>query len=447
MPRWWGVILLIALLIGLASMADVAAQQSVISACVNNSSGELKLVSPGTACAKNWALVQWNTIGPPGPVDVTVDCGAGQTITQALQGISGSPLTVTVRGTCNENVTITRNDVTLRGESPTATITGSNPASDTIRIDGAQRVLLDTLIVNGGRDGVGGTRGASFTVLGSTIQHAGNYGIMVGENSQAAIDDNLVENSAIDGIRVIGNSSANITNSTVRWSGQFGINIQEGSSARIGFTYAQGRGGNTIEGNSRDGIQVYMTSSAVLYGNTIQGNCTLNDGNCQGTSAHFSSLLFLNSGNTISNNNGPGIYLKYSSLRASGGWGLPYIGPNAITSNTGGGIFAHENSEVDLRDGITITDNNNLSGAWSGFGISLDYGTRLRMRNTAVSSNAQGGIAVRRGSSARFDSGSSVTNNQGFGLDCWGNGGPSYVGTFVGGGNTSGDRTSVCLPF
>jgi len=34
MPRWWGGILLIALLISLASVVDVVAQQTVINACV-----------------------------------------------------------------------------------------------------------------------------------------------------------------------------------------------------------------------------------------------------------------------------------------------------------------------------------------------------------------------------------------------------------------------------
>ena len=34
MPRWWGGILLFALLISLASVVDVAAQQPVINACV-----------------------------------------------------------------------------------------------------------------------------------------------------------------------------------------------------------------------------------------------------------------------------------------------------------------------------------------------------------------------------------------------------------------------------
>lgn len=471
MTRWWGGILLFALLISLTSVVDVAAQQTVIYACINKSSGEVKLVSPGAACNNNWTLVMWNVAGvqgppgpvgpvgpagpvgqagPPGPVGipvpaaVTVDCSAGQSITDVLQIVSGSPLTITVSGTCNENVTITRNDVTLRGAAAGSGITGPDTTLDTILIDGAQRVILDTLTVSGGRDGVRGVRGAAFTVQHSTVQNTGNDGIAVVQNSQAEIDNNTIASNYNDGIRVTGSSNAAVTNSTIRRNGYDGILISESSSARIGFSYAGTPGGNTIEENRRNGIEFSHTSSGLLHGNTVRNNGTAGGG--EGIFAQNSSAIRLIGGNIITNNIGPGITLKYSALRASrGDWNLPAT-PNEISNNTGGGIFAGENSEVDLRDGITITGNTAMPG-WSGFGINLQYGTRLRMTNTTVSGNSQGGIAVRMGSSARFDDGSNVTGNQGFGLECGGNGGPSYRGAFVGGGNTSGDMNSNCTPF
>jgi len=53
MTRWWGGVLFFALLIGLTIVLPVAAQQTVLYACVNNSSGEVKIVSPGATCHNN----------------------------------------------------------------------------------------------------------------------------------------------------------------------------------------------------------------------------------------------------------------------------------------------------------------------------------------------------------------------------------------------------------
>jgi hypothetical protein len=53
------------------------------------------------------------------PIAFTVDCARGQTIGAALaRGDARKPLTVFVRGTCNEYVQVTRDDVTLVGIPP-----------------------------------------------------------------------------------------------------------------------------------------------------------------------------------------------------------------------------------------------------------------------------------------------------------------------------------------
>ncbi len=45
--------------------ATTAAQ--VIYACKNNFSGDLRVVTEGTTCPRNWTLLSWNVAGPPGP--------------------------------------------------------------------------------------------------------------------------------------------------------------------------------------------------------------------------------------------------------------------------------------------------------------------------------------------------------------------------------------------
>ena len=70
--------------IGLAS----AAATGVIDACVNSSSGELKIVGAGETCKNNWIKLQWNAQGLPGATGAT---GAtGLTGATGATGQSGS---------------------------------------------------------------------------------------------------------------------------------------------------------------------------------------------------------------------------------------------------------------------------------------------------------------------------------------------------------------------
>ena len=370
--------------------------------------------------------------GPPGPlgipvpVAVTVDCSAGQTITDVLQTVSGSPLTITVSGTCDENVTITRNDVTLQGVAAGSGITGPDTTLDTIVIQGAQRVILDSLTVSGGHNGVNGKGSAAFTVQHSTIQNTGNNGIIVLTNSRATIDSNTVTGSGADGITVRATSNGTITNTTVQSSTMYGVHILEGSSARIGFTDSGTAAGNLIQGNGAAGIQVIHGSSAWLYGNTVQNNGSL--GGYEGIDIERDSAVRLIGLNTIDANTGPGINLIASSLFA--GKGDTNITPNTndISNNSGGGIYADLNSSGDLRNGVTIT-NNQYNPAWTGYGLYLRQGSQLRLQDTGttVSGNAQGGIFLLMGSTAQFRPGSTVSGNTGYDLQCQNGAGSSYL--------------------
>src|SRR5215831_21207272 len=58
----------VALLMGLTftTIATRADAQNTIYACVNNSSGAVKIVAAGTVCPNNQSLVTWNIVGPQG---------------------------------------------------------------------------------------------------------------------------------------------------------------------------------------------------------------------------------------------------------------------------------------------------------------------------------------------------------------------------------------------
>jgi hypothetical protein len=50
----------------IAGVAWASAQDDVYYACVNNSSGTIKMIAADTDCQKNWTKIEWNRTGPPG---------------------------------------------------------------------------------------------------------------------------------------------------------------------------------------------------------------------------------------------------------------------------------------------------------------------------------------------------------------------------------------------
>jgi hypothetical protein len=89
------------LLVGAVTRAD--AQSNTVYACVNNSSGTVKIVPAGTVCPINETLQTWNIVGPQGPAGATG--GTGATGATGPQGPAGAP-TLTI-GASNGVVQIT----------------------------------------------------------------------------------------------------------------------------------------------------------------------------------------------------------------------------------------------------------------------------------------------------------------------------------------------------
>jgi hypothetical protein len=70
--------------IGLMTLAQSASAQQVIFACVNQSSGELKIVAANATCSNNSKLFSWNVTGPSGPAG---PAGANGSALAAAQSI------------------------------------------------------------------------------------------------------------------------------------------------------------------------------------------------------------------------------------------------------------------------------------------------------------------------------------------------------------------------
>jgi hypothetical protein len=104
---------------------------------------------------------------------VNVNCGTGQTIggTLANHSAPGRTLIVTISGACNENVVVTADDTTLRGDpAGGASVNGPDPNQNTILVNGAARSVIENLIVTGARSGIVATNSASLSVVNVRAQ-------------------------------------------------------------------------------------------------------------------------------------------------------------------------------------------------------------------------------------------------------------------------------------
>ena len=194
---------------------------------------------------------------PPGPPPgggggeeaLTVNCP--DSIQDAVdQAAAGTPLTITVIGTCTEEVVITADDITVQGLDPvTDQVIGG------FTITGAHRVTIKDLTIRDGATsypvGVSASRGASVVLDGLVIfgqgGGQGGTGIFLSRNAYADIIDVDVTNPA-DGDNALGLVDGAATR--VRDSTLTSFNSSPFNGAALGLfrsAHARFDGNNRIE--------------------------------------------------------------------------------------------------------------------------------------------------------------------------------------------------------
>jgi len=249
--------------------------------------------------------------------------GASYATVQAASNAAQSVDTITVGGTCTENVTFNNEHlhITIQGASTgTPTITGAVTTSPTLLLRAK------------------GNQVQNLTVTG------GSQGIIVERNANVAIQSITVSGAAHDGIIVDSMAYLIILGSTIKNNGGSGINIHQASSGRIGVGGWEfgtiSYDGNVIQNNGKHGIEVAGLSSVAIYANTISGN-TVNGINVLSSGVSTG-------GNTINSNGGSGIAIAYNSVLALGvvpdlSAAYPDI---TTTNNTGYGLLCTNGAVV-----------------------------------------------------------------------------------------------------
>jgi len=319
---------------------------------------------------------------------VTVDCSHSQSlqtaVTYALPGT-----TIIVKGVCIGPITITTPGIKLDGRG-TGSISGAG--RDAVTINGAQRVVLAGLTVNGGNNGVVIENGAQATLQNDSVTGNALTGVVVHTNAAATVNGGASTHNGLNGVDVEATSSLNVTSSYVVSSNTvFGVEVNNGSSLNLaaGSLTAIGNVVGVQLGTSAAGfldaasslfasnnfaLGLTMTSGShmVDFGGTIT-----TDGNgLQGIALDSKAGLDLDAGAQVqaNNNGGDGVHLEVQSVMSI--FNTPqFSGITATTTLTAQGNQANG---INLLNNSAIFDVNyaalQVSGN-AGAGILLDDGS------------------------------------------------------------------------
>ncbi|HEY1679202.1 MAG TPA: right-handed parallel beta-helix repeat-containing protein [Candidatus Sulfotelmatobacter sp.] len=231
-------------------------------------------------------------------VDLGVNCNKHDSIHRALNVLTRSnpqgPNTITVFGSCKENIVIQSMDrltlITKNGASITDQSNGVLPVVD---IEDSQRVTLQGFTINGGgAQGVLCNTASLCYLTGNTILGPGSFGVDVVGGSRAFLESNMIQNWG-RGSYISGAAQVFSSNDVFEGNGGSGIVVLFGA-------YFESRNSNFL--NNGVGIDVGV-ASVTLNGGTISGNSSDGMKLLGGAAATFA-------GPTITGNGGVGVYLE-----------------------------------------------------------------------------------------------------------------------------------------
>jgi hypothetical protein len=197
--------------------------------------------------------------GNSGDQNVTVTCTSSDTIGAALAKASpGGRLTITVKDTCAEDVTIERDRVTLFGGAVAGT--GTQPA---IQVLGARGVVIQGMTVLGGAShGILATRNADVTIVNTTVESTGD-GVQLLWGAFADIRGSTITSTDGSAVSPRDGAGALLTDNPLLSTRQSDASLGAAIFALRGTTVRLG-GGNTIS-NTGNGWAMF-----VIQGSTVR---------------------------------------------------------------------------------------------------------------------------------------------------------------------------------
>ena len=383
-------ILLLAVVVFSLTGSASAEPETVLTGCLNTSSGELRKVAlglePFAACNPAEMQVTWSS-GVPGletriaaleqrvtemeddliPLDLTVHCpeesiqGA-----LALAGDRAAHVTITIEGVCTEEVVISRDNTTLRGASLGAGLQAPTSYSTIINIRENQNIDIYDLTLTGGAIGIHATKGAGFSGENLTISGASNVAVAVENNALGSLFTTNLEGS------------------------NQGIFANLGGAVRM----FNGTIESTNESITKEGVLAINGGLIALADGTIIRGC---------------------SGSAVSAREGGSIWIERNVTIENNGFGVSSFSGGHVTvkssiiQNNIKGVGVHGGGTIWLRDGVIVANN-------QGHGVAGRAGGELMIFDVIIENNGNDGISLGGGATADISNGTIVRNNIGHGI-------------------------------
>jgi hypothetical protein len=337
-----------------------------------------------------------------------VDCSGAtpppvfSSITAALASLPVTgPNSISVTGTCHENVVMFgRTDLIIAG-NPTATVVPGNAAGHLLSINASQRVGIQNITFDGGRGAiVNDNSRVDFTSV--TIQNSLGIGL-TSIDSLVHIADSTIQNSTRSGISIGGGTfyvDSDVTGTTVTNNGRIGIAVLTGHLILNGGDEVTPGTQNVISNNGIYGVEVANSAEADINGdNRITGN----QGPFGLAVIHTSTVLM--SDGTISSNAGIGVHCGETSH-------CEFSGITKIDTNGKGGIEITDHSDAYIDGGIDISGN-------TGAGVLVDLSSLLNsLGGNTINNNTDDGVIVNDLSVIKFAANDTITGNGKLALEC-----------------------------
>lgn len=388
----------------------IASGDGAIVACAKDLNGQLRVVDQPSDCLPSEHVVLLGAPQSNGPASVVVDCGAGQTVTDALQQTAAATsVDITVRGTCTEAVNIDRDNVFLHGGAPGDGLKGPSSDATVLQIGNARQVRLSQLTVTGGGNGI--SIGGAALVFGDSIvvRGATNSGVTVA-NSSTAFMNGLTIDDSNQNLSVGGGGSLGVDGGTIE-NGFVGANVNADGSLFL-------TGGVVVENNSFIGVHAAHGGSATLQQATVQGNTQA------GVAAFQGGSVFVTNGAVVQNNGNFGVSANAAVADVEG----------HVTGNGGCGVCGYNGGHITVQGGALIDHNH-------GDGVQIGVGSSLATQSATIADNDGNGISVQGTSTAAFGSGgNTITGNGGAGVYCEGPPAVAQMQALQPGDNVSGNH-------
>src|SRR6266567_7263649 len=254
--------------------------------------------------------------------NLTVNCDKKETIHKAVKLLAVSnpqgPNTITVVGSCNENLVIRSMDrLTLITKTGASITDRSGENSVVVDIEDSHSVTVQGFTINGGSGGILCNTTSVCYLTGNTIQDAAGIGVGVYADSHAVLESNVIQNNGFRGSTVNDRSRMVSSNDVFQGNGAQGVAVISGSyfgasnssflnnfvgvegflnsTLRVGGSTISGSGGDgaillagaaasfggtTITGNGGNGVHLEDGSVAVFFGTNVTGNLSGTDVDC-----------------------------------------------------------------------------------------------------------------------------------------------------------------------